>query len=286
MKKRFYFLAFAALASLGSCQEGHSGTDEKRDEESVLSLLYQQQAAEYHALCLQAYNLASRQIDVALAGKGKHKPFAVVTDLDETALDNSPEEVMNYQNDTTYSPAAWNRWAIHGKPGTVPGALAFFNYAKSKGIHIYYVSNRDASDSIVNATMARMDTLGFPFCKASNKSNFLFLPKNAPTSSKEPRRQAIAKTDSIIVLLGDNLIDLDKAFDKVGKLTQTNQKRIREVDSLRNRWGSRYIVFPNAVYGDWEQALYDDYLSRHPGAQLNQKLKDSLRRSLLRTFKY
>jgi 5'-nucleotidase (lipoprotein e(P4) family) len=281
MKTIFPYIGLFILMLMGCSNNTQTTGDERKDEESVLALLYQQQAAEYHALCLQGYNLARRQVDAALAAKGPHKPFAVVTDLDETALDNSAEDVTNYQQDTTYSPGSWQRWAIHGKPNALPGAVAFFIYAKSRGVHIYYVSNRDATDAVANAIRTRMDSLGFPDCKPGDTAHFRFLPVKAPTGSKETRRQAITKTDSIIVLLGDNLIDVDKAFDKKSRLTQTNELRIHEVDSLHDRWGTRYIVFPNAVYGDWENALYVAYQARHPGVKLNQRLKDSLRRALL-----
>src|SRR6187402_1774139 len=55
----------------------------------VWALLYQQRAAEYKALCFQAYNLAKVRLDAALKQRHK-KPLAVVTDIDETILDNSP----------------------------------------------------------------------------------------------------------------------------------------------------------------------------------------------------
>src|SRR6476660_3353341 len=53
----------------------------------IYAAVFQQRAAEYSALCQQAYNLASWQIDAAL--KNPHdKPLAIVSDIDETLLDN------------------------------------------------------------------------------------------------------------------------------------------------------------------------------------------------------
>src|ERR1700743_3053913 len=72
-----------------------SGRPAGGDKESVLAILYQQRAAEYAALCLQAYNLARRKVDEAIAHPVLSKdnlPLAVITDLDETALDNSANE--------------------------------------------------------------------------------------------------------------------------------------------------------------------------------------------------
>src|ERR1700722_15109540 len=53
----------------------HTGAD----KQSILALVYQQQAAEYRALCLQSYNLAKRRVVESIGlKKGKELPLAVV----------------------------------------------------------------------------------------------------------------------------------------------------------------------------------------------------------------
>lgn len=59
---------------------GHNG--------KIYSAFYQQRAAEYEALCLQAYNIAKFRLDEALAQKSDRQ-LAIVSDIDETFLDNS-----------------------------------------------------------------------------------------------------------------------------------------------------------------------------------------------------
>src|ERR1700761_9242142 len=54
--------------------------------------LWQQKAAEYRALCFQAYNIAHLRADQAVAKPSK-KPMVIITDIDETLLDNSPNAV-------------------------------------------------------------------------------------------------------------------------------------------------------------------------------------------------
>jgi 5'-nucleotidase (lipoprotein e(P4) family) len=237
------------------------------DEQQLLGLLYQQRAGEYRALCLQAYNLAKMQVDSCLRIKGKHKPYAIVTDLDETALDNSPGEAWAYKKDTTFD---LKQWWLQGKPGAVPGSVPFFNYAALKGFKIYYVSNRQDSLSFVDSTRARMHKLGFPL--TDYDSNFLFF---TTTNSKESRRQEIqAQGDTIILLLGDNLGDINKAFDKVNGKYLAGDLRRDAVDQFGNLWGTKYIVFPNAVYGDWEGLFYQ-------GRSLDLKQKHTIREQLL-----
>lgn len=81
------------------------------DQSSVLPMPYQQRAAEYRALCLQAYRMARIQAqqewDKAMPEQRKH--LAVVTDLDETALDNTPGEAYAYVHDPP-SGASMQRW--------------------------------------------------------------------------------------------------------------------------------------------------------------------------------
>ncbi|HMG09519.1 MAG TPA: HAD family acid phosphatase, partial [Mucilaginibacter sp.] len=55
----------------------------------VWASLWQQRAAEYKALCFQAYNIARQRVDEGVK-RISTKPLAIVTDIDETLLDNSP----------------------------------------------------------------------------------------------------------------------------------------------------------------------------------------------------
>lgn len=259
---RSYSLTILIPALLGACRQSSStekteAIPPKHDDQVIMALLYQQRAAEYHALCLQCYNLARFRVDQAIQDTRRYtaKPFAVVTDLDETALDNSENEAWLYQHDSTYQPNEFNDWSTYGHARAVPGSVAFFNYInsikdkKGRKIAIYYISNRTNTPAIVDSTISQMGYLHFP---QLTESQFLFKDKDS-TSSKEGRRAQVSQHHDIIVLLGDNLIDLSATFDS----TVTHpEERIKRVDSLTTAWGAKYIVFPNAEYGDWEQALY------------------------------
>ena len=51
---------------------------------------------------------------------------------------------------------------------------------------------------------------------------------------------------------------INKAFDKVnGKYLPGDERRDR-VDLFGSLWGTIYIVFPNAVYGDWVGTVEED----------------------------
>ena len=77
----------------------------------------------------------------------------------------------------------------------------------------------------------------------------------------------------IVLLMGDNLTDFAADFDKT-----TAEVRDAKVTELRKEFGKRFIVLPNAMYGDWELALYNyNY-------DLSDKKKDSIRKANLKGF--
>ena len=51
------------------------------------SMYWHKNSAEYKALCLQAYNIARKNVDLELSKKHE-KPLAIIADLDETIFNN------------------------------------------------------------------------------------------------------------------------------------------------------------------------------------------------------
>ncbi|MGV3509167.1 MAG: HAD family acid phosphatase, partial [Sphingobacteriaceae bacterium] len=87
----------------------------------IWSALWHQRAAEYKALCFQAYNVAKFRLDKAL--KQKHdKPLAIITDIDETVLDNSPNTVSQALVGKDFETEAWYAWTAKASADTIPGS--------------------------------------------------------------------------------------------------------------------------------------------------------------------
>jgi predicted secreted acid phosphatase len=53
--------------------------------------------------------------------------------------------------------------------------------------------------------------------------------------------------------MGDNLNDFSEVFEK----SRTAQDRISAAENNRALFGTKFIVLPNPMYGDWENAIYD-----------------------------
>jgi len=205
--------------------------------------VYEQKAAEYKALCLQAYNIARFRLDEALK-QPTQRPRAIITDIDETFLDNSPFAVHMALQGKDYEADSWNKWTAKGEADTLTGALSFFKYAADHNTEVFYVSNRKQSERA--GTLQNLRRYQFPF--ADDQHLLLRLD----VSSKEPRRQQITATYDVILLLGDNLTDFSAVFDNV----KTNGDRAAAVQQQTAEFGKKFIVLPNPGYGNWEDAIY------------------------------
>lgn len=265
------FLSCCAMAIIAGCKTGI--TEPKMQltnstevviparEYSIGAVLWQQHSGEYKALAYQAFNLAKMKLDSIInSGNVYSKPLAIVTDIDETILDNSPYSGKQIEMEEDYFPERWTDWVNQKKAKGIPGAVNFFNYAKNKGVEVFYISNRNQEQE--EATLENLKLENFPFANSSH----ILLEKS--TSKKGDRRKSVAATHEIVLLLGDNLTDFSSIFEN-----RSTEDRNRSVDSLRNAFGNRYIILPNAIYGDWEtkgilEGKYD----------WNQFQKDSIRR--------
>lgn len=207
----------------------------------VFSAVWQQNAGEFRALCYQAYNLAQIRIDENLK-IASTKPLAIITDIDETFLDNSPYAVTEAELGKDYDAKTWMNWTAKGEAKAYPGSLNFFNYAASKKVTVFYISNRDENDRI--GTLKNLKDLGFP-----NADNEHLLLKST-TSDKEARRLEVLKNYNVIIYMGDNLADFSKMFNK-----KSQAERNELVDENYSEFGKRFIMLPNSGYGDWESAL-------------------------------
>jgi 5'-nucleotidase (lipoprotein e(P4) family) len=234
-------------------------------EYNVQAILYHQFGSEYRALCYQAYNLATERLLAKVKANPKGK-LAIITDLDETVVDNSYYNAWLVSQGALYSPDTWKEWTAQRKATIIPGSKAFFDLADSLGVTIFYVSNRGVDE--YEATLANMQALGLPQLDSSH-----FYLKTT-TSGKEERRQAVyAQGYDVVLFLGDNLNDFAKDFEK-----QNNTRRYDLTDSLKGKFGNDYIVLPNAIYGEWEVALYNyDH-------KLTPVQKDSIRKSVLKGY--
>ena len=109
---------------------------------------------------------AKQALDIALADPSwsalpgqdvQNKKPAIIVDVDETVLDNTAYEARMILDGTKY-PEGWVSWGKEAAAAEVPGAKDFLNYAASKGVTIFYVTNRVVE--LKEATKKNLTELG------------------------------------------------------------------------------------------------------------------------------
>lgn len=254
-------------AALGACP-GPS-----RTHEQLLGTLWVQTSVEYRMGAEQAYRLAQEMVEVALKDPSwtaaleqetryAHLPPAVILDLDETVLDNSPFQSQLIKEGTTFNESSWERWARAAQARAVPGALDFVKYLQSKGVEAFYITNRH--HAFEADTRRNLQRLGFPV-KATPDSVLTKNEKPEWGTDKSSRRRVIARDYRILLLVGDDLNDFLSGAHILP------DQRLKLAATYQSYWGTKWILIPNPVYGSWERALYG-YASGLPQAEkLNKK---------------
>ncbi len=209
----------------------------------MMAVLYQQRAAECKALYFQAFNIAQMMLDLDLNKKEIKGKRAIIVDIDETILDNSPFEGKMITKNGKF-PDDWNQWVELAKAKAVPGAVDFLNYAAKKGAEVFYITNRTQSE----ATIRNLKDQKFPMADTIH-----LMVKKGSENSKEIRRKKVMENYHVVLLMGDNLSDFAEVFD-----VNTPENRESKTNVFRKEFGRRFIVLPNAMYGDWERAMYEN----------------------------
>jgi 5'-nucleotidase (lipoprotein e(P4) family) len=232
-------------------------------EQQVMADVWYQTAGEVKALYHQGYNIGKMKLDTALA-KGTEKKAAIVLDLDETVVDNSPYQAMTVKTRKEY-PYKWEEWIQQAKAEALPGAVSFLQYANEKGVAIYYISNRKQSQ--LDATLQNLQKLNIP---QADKEHVLLQGKEE--KGKEERRKKVASEHDIVLFFGDNLSDFT-GFDE-----KSVQDRNQAVEEIHEVFGEKFIMLPNPMYGDWESALYQYDFKK------SDTEKDKIRKDALHVF--
>jgi 5'-nucleotidase (lipoprotein e(P4) family) len=213
------------------------------------AVAWQQTAAEYRALCYQAYNLARMRLDDALRRREPgDRPLAVITDIDNTLLHaGSYWGYLVNENKDFFDDAAWDEWIPKNLVTAVPGSLDFFNYCSEQNVHVFYVTNRNQGERTREYSLLQLKKFALPF--ADDEHLFVF----SKSSDKTPAREKIAESFEVVVLLGDNLNDFKRDY-----YVQDIDQRLALMERDRADWGTRFIVFPNPTDGNWVRAIFGE----------------------------
>ncbi len=194
-------------------------------------------SAEYRALVLQVYRLATARVLDAARGRDP-RTWAVILDADETVLDNSEEERRTAEAGLPYGDSVWVAWVRERAAGAVPGAAEFIGAVQRAGGFVAIVTNR--ADSLCADTRANLEAIHVHadavLCKPAGSdgkdARFALVQAGQVPGARGPM--------AVLAWVGDNIQDFPA-------LTQS----ARDDAGALAPFGTRYFVLPNPMYGSW-----------------------------------
>ncbi|MBQ3366989.1 MAG: hypothetical protein IJG43_09955 [Acidaminococcaceae bacterium] len=187
------------------------------EEENLMAVLWVQRSAEFRGLSYQAYNLATREVDKAVAQRREKEknllktkeiiteprnrllPLAVVLDIDDTIASHAALEAYYIEHPEAKADYnAWEQW-ISRHNLLLPGAADFLKYADKSGVQVFYVTGRGPQDKKVTEEFLQKAGLPFP-----DESHLLM---NDGSGGKMNHFAKLARRYDVICYLGDNVGD-------------------------------------------------------------------------------
>ena len=228
--------------------------------ENLNATLWMQTAVEYKASTTETYRdaqgallrgLADRHWTAALEQTGDfaNLPPAVVLDLDETVLDNSPFEARLVASGEAWSKDSWQTWVNEENATMIPGSMDFLQFARTQHVAPIYITNRACDPtSDADPTVQQLRKLKMP---VATGSDWLLCEQSGAGSDKSLRRAEVARHYRILLMFGDQLGD----FLGIPKASANLAGREKLFEDHQAMWGGRWFQLPNPTYGSWEGAM-------------------------------
>lgn len=252
-------------------------------DDNLNAVAWTQTAIEHDLIYLQTYRDAQARLLAALkdrqwdalpkddrvAPASGLKP-AVVLDIDETVLDNSPYQARLVKSGGEYNEADWAEWCKEQKARALPGVVEFTQYAAKHGVAVIYISNR--AKDLDQVTLANLRQAGLP---VSGPEAFLGLGTfvegcEQVGTEKGCRRQLISRKYRVLMQFGDQIGDF------VTVLANTPAGREKAMAPYQAWIGTRWFTLPNPTYGAWVPALFNNDWTE-PRDQRRRQTIDTLR---------
>ncbi len=218
------------------------------------AVLWMHTSAEYPMLCQQVFKDAYAHLKKGLKNNTwtaaleqrdtyENLPPAIIVDVDETILNNSPFQAELIKERRYFSTRSWHKWVKKSQAKPIPGAKNFIEKVNELGVKVFYVTNRELEASTVVNLRKEIDpkiTANEVFCKNE---------KPSWTANKTSRRKAIAQDYRIVLLIGDDYND----FAYLGEVSP--KMRREKAQKYADKWGEQWFILPNPSYGHFADAL-------------------------------
>lgn len=246
--------------------------------DNLNAVLWMQRSQEYRAITEQTYRSAADHLDKALkeanwdalvpeerGNDAKGLKPAVVLDVDETVLDNSPYQARLVRDGKEYDEVTWAQWVAEKKAKAIPGVVDFAKAANAKGVTLLYISNRAVH--LKEATLANLRSEGLPVADDSVFLGLGTVVKECEQngSEKNCRRRLAGQKYRVLMQFGDQLGDF------VEVTANTNEARDALQQQYHDWFGERWWMLPNPSYGGYEPAQFNNDYSQSRQARHDAK---------------
>lgn len=260
-------IVLSGLIATASAEEPYAEPDRARTHEQLAheqldGALWMQSSAEFSALAQQTFACAAEKLSLGLrdpmwtasleqfaTGDYEKLPPAVIVNLDETVLNNSPYQARIILEYGQHNPSRFVAWCNEAKCPAIPGAQNFLQAAKKQGIAIIYISPRP--EQTRDGTLRNLQRLDYPY----DAKDQLILGGGWPNHNK---REQVAADHRILLIVSDHLGDF------LHRTEQGAAVRREMANRHATYWGLKWFLLPNPMYGHWEYSFqnYDYNLDR------------------------
>jgi 5'-nucleotidase (lipoprotein e(P4) family) len=205
-----------------------------------LGIKYMRDSEEYATLARQVYRTAGEAV-MRAATERRQGQWAVVLDVDDTALDNSTYQLERAAYGLPYDDESWGAWVVRRAAPAVPGVTGFVEVVRRSGGRVAWITNRRAT--LTDPTRDNLKAAG-----VWTDDDRLCLQKNAQDPKATRRREVMTGTGdcswpqmpmTIVVFVGDQLGDFPDAAERMPD-TGTDAA-----------FGRTCFLLPNSMYGAW-----------------------------------
>lgn len=257
-------LIMLAMLGLGACATPSSPHDPQQD----LGILWVKHSAEYKAVAAQAYRKATEDLPKfiddkswnAFRGPGNpvsSLPEAVILDVDETVVSNVDFQLTF---DRPFENHKLDTWSSNYQSLAIPGVVSFVENARQLGVTVFFVTNRpcqmiEGNDDPCPQKQTTIEDINEVGLSVPPEHVMLSGERPGWGKEKQVRRDYIAKTHRVIMLIGDDLSDFIPCVRETpaGDCTAevSHESRLEELQRTRDFWGNGWYILPNPMHGSW-----------------------------------
>jgi 5'-nucleotidase (lipoprotein e(P4) family) len=201
---------------------------------------------EYATLARQTYRMAARAVTAAVRDLPRGRGWAVVLDVDETALDNTAYELERRAYRVPHDEAVFAAWIARREAAVVPGAAEFVAEVRRLGGRVAWITNRlepTREDTRANLALRDLWRDGDRLCLATGDTAY----------TKGARRIELTRGAGACAWTGEPVTIVAFVGDALGDFPRAGET---DPDAGNDAaFGARFFLLPNPMYGSWERRV-------------------------------